>query len=90
MWRRDWQGEVLERGNIWTFFSPFKPKAGEKRVRVQQGQSMEGRERVERVGGKWKSDGVGNEEIDDARRKDVPIDHICGAGGERLSWGIKE
>ena len=45
---------------------------------------------MERVGGKWKSDGVGNEEIDDARRKDVPIDHICGAGGERLSWGIKE
>ena len=44
---------------------------------------------MERVGGKWKSDGVGNEEIDDARRKDVPIDHICGAGGDHLSWGIK-
>ena len=53
------------------FFLSIQPKAGEKKVRVQQGQSMEGRERVERVGGKWKSDSVGNEEIDDARRKDV-------------------
>lgn len=44
---------------------------------------------MERVGGKWKSDGVGNEEIDDARRKDVPIDHICGAGGDHLSWGYQ-